>query len=408
MVKTLDVYWDKKKIGYLRQDQYGEIQFTYALEWLQDPQAKSISCSLPLQEETFQRKACQAFFAGILPEEHQRRLIAKILGISPENNFSMLEKIGGECAGALSFLPSGENLIHQDNSYKALDEKNLYTTLQALPTRPLLVGDEGVRLSLAGVQDKLAVYIEGETIFLPHDTSPTTHIIKPDFNICEGVIFNEAFCLQLAKAVGLLTAEAQIKKIDDLNYLIIKRYDRYYSPSHANPKLIQRLHQEDFCQALNIFPHNKYQSDGGPSLKQCFELIRREFVTPVTDLAHMLNAVIFNYLIGNCDAHGKNFSILTLEDGLHLAPLYDLICTLCYKELTTKMAMKIGGEYKINSISIKNFEQFAEEIGFSKPEVKRRISKLIEAILSALPQIEIHHEIQNEVANIIKTRCTDF
>lgn len=404
MAKILDVYFYEKIIGQLIQDNHGEMNFSYSVDWLNDPHATRISCSLPLQEEAFKRKSCHAFFGGILPEENQRKLIAKNLGISVNNDFSMLEKIGGECAGALSFIPKGQKLNSYTNNYHELQSTELANILRELPTRPLLAGEKGVRLSLAGVQDKIAVYINDDKFFIPLDSAPSTHILKPDFSIYEGVIFNEAFCLKLAKEINLPTAEAEIKKIDEIDYLLIKRYDRIFDETQQK---IKRLHQEDFCQALGVPSNNKYQNEGGPSLKQCFDLIRKESSIPILDLDKLINAVIFNFIIGNCDAHGKNFSLLYL-DQLQLAPSYDLICTLYYEDLDKKMAMKLGGEYLINHISLLNFDKLADEIGFSKPELRKRILQLIEKIITILSTISIHHDVQAKVANLIKTRCLDF
>ena len=402
MTKVLNVYFHEKIIGQLEQDNHGEMSFAYSTNWLGDPQASRISCSLPLRDAPFKRKECHAFFGGILPEEGQRKIIAKNLGISANNDFSMLEKIGGECAGALSFLSPDDELNLQENNYHELTGVSLSNILRELPTRPLLAGDQGVRLSLAGVQDKLAVYIENEKIYIPLNNAPSTHILKPDFSIYEGVIFNEAFCLSLARKIGLSVADAEIRKTEEIDYLLIKRYDRINK--NSEPHKIKRMHQEDFCQALGISSANKYQNEGGPSLKQCFDLIRSESAIPVVDLEKMINAVIFNFLIGNCDAHGKNFSFLYL-DQLQLAPLYDLICTLYYQELSQKMAMKIGGEYGANNIKLINFDKLADDIGFAKPEVRRRILELVDTIVSALPLLEINHSVQTSVASLIKERC---
>jgi serine/threonine-protein kinase HipA len=406
MVKILDVYFHEIYIGELKQDVHGEMSFSYASDWLSNPMASKISCSLPLQQDSFKRKDCNAFFGGLLPEEDQRKIIARNLGISANNDFSMLEKIGGECAGALSFIPNGNLAISENRHYQKLNSSQLANILRELPSRPLLAGEKGVRLSLAGVQDKLAVYVKNGKFFIPLDNAPSTHILKPDFNLYEDVIFNEAFCLKLAKHIGLSVAEADIETIEDINYLLIKRYDRVLIGNNETSK-IQRIHQEDFCQALGIPSANKYQNEGGPSFKKCFDLIRKESYAPVIDLEKMLNAVIFNFLIGNCDAHGKNFSILYL-DQLQFAPLYDLICTIYYKDLTTRMAMKLGNEYKINNITMNNFDEFADEIGFAKSELRKVILEMTDKILSALPKIEIIHKIQEGVASLIETRCLDF
>jgi serine/threonine-protein kinase HipA len=407
MAKILDVYFHEKIAGQLEQDAYGELNFTYSANWLNDPTAIKISHSLPLQEDTFKQKECRAFFGGILPEESQRKIIAKNLGISANNDFSMLEKIGGECAGALTFIPAGEKLKPKDSDYHELTDAALANILRELPSRPLLAGEKGVRLSLAGVQDKLAVYVKDEKIFIPLNNAPSSHILKPDFGRYKGIVFNEAFCLKLAKQIGLSVADADVKRIEDIDYLLVKRYDRIFKDAENGFNEIERVHQEDFCQALGIPTINKYQNEGGPSLKQCFDLIRSASSAPVIDLDNMINAVIFNYLIGNCDAHGKNFSLLYLGQ-VQLAPLYDLISTLYYKDLDKKMAMKLGGEYQINKIMIKNFDQMADEVGLAKPEVRRRILEICEAILLSLPMSEIVNSEQEDVGSFINARCISF
>ena len=407
MAKILDVYFHEKIVGKLVQDDHGDMSFTYSKDWAEAPGAVAISCSLPLQLETFERKKCRAFFEGILPEQDQRKTIAKNLGISDKNDFSMLEKIGGECAGALSFMPQGERLDAHNNNYHGLTDAELAKILKELPSKPLLAGERGVRLSLAGVQDKLAVYVKDEKIFIPLDNAPSSHILKPTHSIYDDVIFNEYFCLKLAIQIGLTAVEAELKKVEDINYLLIKRYDRTIMHTQNSNEEIKRVHQEDFCQALGVPSTKKYQNEEGPSLKQSFNLIREKSSIPVIDLEKLLDAVIFNFLIGNCDAHGKNFSLLFL-DQIQLAPLYDLVCTLYYPDIEKKMAMKLGGEYEVIKIRPENFDKFADEVGFSKPEVRKRILKLSDEIIHAIPLIKMQHQSHVEIANLIRTRCKHF
>lgn len=403
----LDVYFQNSLIGHLEQDKNGEMKFTYAASWLADPNAISISCSLPLREKTFSKNECKPFFDGLLPEDTQRKIIAKVLGISANNDFSMLEKLGGECAGALTFINSGEKYNIKAYQYQEVPHSKLPDLFNELTKRPLLAGDKGVRLSLAGVQDKIALYIEADRIFIPLNNAPSTHILKPDFTLYEGVVYNEAFCMNLAKKIGLKVAEVQAKKAAEIDYLQIKRYDRSYSSSEQNIKHIVRVHQEDFCQALAIPSANKYQNEGGPSLEQCVSLLREKSSIPVINLNMLVNAVIYNFLIGNCDAHGKNYSLLYL-DGIQLSPLYDLISTVYYPELDKKMAMKLGGEYKINNIKPEHFDIFAAQAGLAKPEVRKRIREIIDSILASLPEIETLNQIQDEVSKLIRTRCETF
>ena len=406
MRRTLDVYLHRDLVGQLVQDEHGEIAFHYTEHWLNNPSARPLSHSLPLRKEPFARKECRPFFAGVLPEAGQREIIAKNLGISARNDFAMLEQIGGECAGAVTFIPVGGSLPGHDYRYRQLNGPELADILKVLPKRPLLAGDKDVRLSLAGAQDKIAVHVAGDQISIPLGGAPSTHILKPAIERFAGIVFNEYLCLKLARTIGLHAANAAIGRVETIDYLLIERYDRAVLPTPPGaPEQMERLHQEDFCQALGIVSENKYQNEGGPSLKQCFALVRELSGTPVIDLQRLLDAVIFNFLVGNHDAHGKNFSLLH-HGATRLAPLYDVLSTACYPELTRKMAMKIGGEYVSDKITPKQFEQLADEAGLAKPMVKRRVPELAGAILSKLPALAMENPNTTAVARLIQDHCT--
>jgi serine/threonine-protein kinase HipA len=253
------------------------LSFQYAGSWLQREGAFPLSHSLPLRAERFRRKECRGFFAGILPEQSQREMIARNLGISARNDYAMLERIGGECAGAVTFLPHGEPMPDRHYGYRELSDEQLAVILKDLPRRPLLAGEEGVRLSLAGAQDKLAVRLERGAISLPLGGAPSTHILKPNVERFAGVVFNEAYCMRLAAAAGFPAAAVEIRDVAGIHFLLVKRYDRHHRPVPDGAPVVERLHQEDFCQALGIVPEQKYQKEGGPSLKQCFAAPR---ITP--------------------------------------------------------------------------------------------------------------------------------
>jgi len=411
MPKTLDAYLHSDLVGQLIQDNHGEMVFDYAESWLNNPDAIPLSHSLPLQKMRFTRKQCRAFFAGLLPEESKRELIAKNLGISAKNDFTMLEQIGGECAGAVTFVPAGTALPEKNYSYRELSEKELASILKELPRRPLLAGDEGIRLSLAGAQDKIPIYLANGEISLPLGGAPSTHILKPANQHFEGVVFNEAFCMRLANAVGLLVAKVETGKAENIDYLLVERYDRMFvTTTPPGTTHIERMHQEDFCQAMGIVSENKYQAEGGPSLKQCFDLLREVSSAPVIDLQQLLDDVIFNYLIGNNDAHGKNFSLVYFEvedQERRLSPYYDLLSTTYYPDLSKKMAMKIGGEYLSSKISPKHFEQLAEDAGLAKPIVRQRVPELAKNVLNNLKNVKIGHKAAQEVAGLIRKKCEE-
>lgn len=403
MPKKLDVYFKMERIGELEQNNHGQMRFTYVSEWLENPAAFAVSQSLPLQAETFTQKECRPFFAGILPEDTIRKLVARNLGISANNDFSMLEKIGGECAGALTFLPKDEQIVTSANQYKELSKQDLIVLLEKLVSQPLLAGEKNVRLSMAGVQDKLPVAVQNGRISIPLSNSPSTHILKPTNERFKDLHYNEIFCMSLARKIGLQVAKIELKNISGIEFLLIERYDRIIE----NDEIV-RLHQEDFCQAIGIVPEQKYQNEGGPSLKSCFELIRRASTIPALDLERLIKAVIFNLLIGNCDAHGKNFSLLYQKEGITLSPLYDLINTLYYENLTTKMAMKIGKEYDANKIDQRQFEMLAEQISFSKPGIHKLVAVTADKVLSTLSKMPIQNEVEASISTIIKKRCKRF
>jgi serine/threonine-protein kinase HipA len=409
MAKILDVYLYRELVGHLIQNDDGQMVFDYAESWLQLPDATPLSHSLPLRQKRFTRKECRGYFAGVLPEESKREIIARNLGISERNDYAMLERIGGECAGAVTFLPADEPLPARGDHYRALSSPELAGILRELPRRPLLAGETGIRLSLAGAQDKIAVRVEGESISLPLGGAPSTHILKPAVERFAGVVFNEAYCMKLAAAVGLPVAKTEIRRVEDVEYLLVERYDRTHGQGPERVTL-ERLHQEDFCQALGIVSENKYQKEGGPSLKQSFALLREVSSAPVLDLARLLDAVVFNFLVGNNDAHGKNFSLLyhgagTASLETRLAPLYDVVSTHYYPELTREMAMKIGGEYSSDRVSKTNFEQLAEDAGLAKPLVRRRVPELAEAVLLNLDQTGIEHPVAESLAGQIRAKC---
>lgn len=409
MAKTLDVYLHDELVGHLIQDDGGQTVFEYVQAWLDRPNPTALSVSLPLRKERFSRNECRGFFAGILPDEAKREIIARNLGISARNDFAMLERIGGECAGAVTFIPASQPLPARDYHYRDISPKQLADIFKELPRRPLLAGEEGVRLSLAGAQDKIAVRIEGGDISLPLGGAPSTHILKPSIERFAGVVFNEAFTMQLAAESGLPAAKVEVRTAEGIEYLSVERYDRTHIKSGTTTTL-DRLHQEDFCQALSIVPEIKYQKEGGPSLKQCFALVRDVSRAPVVDLARLLDAVIYNYLIGNNDAHGKNFSLLyhhagTANQEIRLAPLYDAISTVYYPELSNEMAMKIGDEYRSERVGPRDFDNLAEQAGLAKPLVRRRVPELAKAVSDATGKVTLDHEVARNVGALIRKRC---
>ena len=385
MMRRLDVWWDGRIVGMLTQDRFGELGFGYSLAWLDDVNALPLSASLPKRAEPFTRRECRPFFGGLLPEEGQRDAAAQALGVSRANDFALLDRLGGDVAGALQLLPLGEapTTPSSDQRPTALDDAGLIRILDALPVRPLLAGEEGLRLSLAGAQSKVPVVLVNGAVALPAPGQPTTHILKPPISRFRATTENEAFVMRLAAAIGLDVAPVEPRVVRDRTFLLIERYDRAIDDDGH----VRRIHQEDFCQALGVPPETKYASEGGPTFKDCFELLRRIVARPAVDVLKLLDAVIFNVMAGNADAHGKNFSIFYSDEGPRLAPLYDLLATVAYPDLSPKFAMKIGQRATLAELDAKSWNAFAADVGLGLPVVRRRVAEIGEATIAQANEV---------------------
>jgi serine/threonine-protein kinase HipA len=385
--KLLNVWWDGQVVGQFTQDRHGDIAFAYAPQWLESGASRPLSASLPLRADPFNRRECRPFFGGLLPEEGQRTAAAQALGVSPANDFALLDRLGGDVAGALQLLPPGAEPVEPASSGsqqpEPLDETGILRVLDALPVRPLLAGQEGLRLSLAGAQSKVPVVLVDGQIALPLPGQATTHILKPPIARFPGTTENEAFVMRLAAAVGLDAAPVDFRTVQHRPFLLVERYDR----RRNDIGIVCRLHQEDFCQALGVPPETKYASEGGPTFSSCFDLVRRVSARPAVDVLKLLDAAIFNLIVGNADAHGKNFSILYGEEGSRLAPLYDLLSTIAYPELSPKMAMRLGKKATLQEMDTDGWKAFAKEAGVGWPLLRRRVGELGAEIISQAAKV---------------------
>lgn len=377
MAHELDVWLFADHVGHLSLVQ-GRLYFCYAPAWLAQPNAAALSMSLPLQAEPFDDHQSRPFFAGLLPEGQMRQLIARQFQVSGQNDFALLDHIGGECAGAVTFWEPGQTLPvpKSVDDVQWLSDEEVVAILEELPRRPMLAGQDGLRLSLAGAQDKLPVVFDGDRIGLPRNGTPSSHILKPPIHAVEDSVINEGFCMALAEAMQMRPAKSKIHVVLGRPFLLVERYDRTLDTQGR----LLRLHQEDFCQSLGVVPEMKYQNEGGPNLAQCFDLVRRVTRPSAPHVLRLFDGVIFNALIGNHDAHAKNFSLLHASQTPVLAPFYDLLSTAVYPTLTPKMAMKIGSKYKFSEVQARHWVQFAQRAGLGKASARKRILELAKAL----------------------------
>lgn len=401
MVKELSVRFRGVEVGILRLVK-GKMEFTY-----NDETAQPISLSMPIQKEPYKEKMCRAFFGGLLPENpNMRSLLAKKYNINENDDFKLLEAIGRDCAGALSFHHIDEEFDESDLyeiKGSILTDEELKQHIEELPYRPYL----GKRLSLAGAQEKTAICLINNQIALPNENVPTTHILKTALPKYIQSIENEYICMKAAKQIGIRAAEVDIRKVDDLEFLLITRFDRqpYFTALENNDftlHMTRRL-QEDFAQALGVQSRDKYKV----SVKDCLQVLNFT-KEPALSKAEFTKRIIFNYLIGNTDAHAKNFSILWLfSDYIELSPAYDILCSTIY-DCDQRIAMKIGKARFYNEVTEKDWELFAHDLDISYKFVKTELQRQKKLLPQIIQQIcdELNCEVGRLIYNDVLKRCS--
>ncbi|MGE6699475.1 type II toxin-antitoxin system HipA family toxin [Hyphomonas sp. NPDC076900] len=465
------VFGDGRQMGRLTQKQ-GRLAFTYSDDWRGSDGAYPLSTSMPLVSKDHGHRAVTAFLWGLLPDNEQvLQRWARTFQVSARNPFALLSHVGEDCAGAVQFVSEkrAPAFLKEtgDNAVEWLSEKEIGRRLT------MLKQDAGAgrsprdtgQFSLAGAQPKTALYYDGKKWGIPHGRMPTTHILKPPTDEFDGFAENEHVCLQLAAALGLPAARSTVQAFDGATTIVVERYDRRRvteivtdrlkaaealdkqaeaataagnssladrlrrqaasireqgrSLAETSPGPVLRVHQEDFCQALSIPPVNKYQNQGGPGPTEMIAHLRTHAANPedgARDVLRLVDAQIFNWLIGGTDAHGKNYSILIGASGrIRLAPLYDIASILAYAEHDPRkvnLAMKIGDEYRLSRITGSEWLKFAATNKLEQDLVLERIRSLGKALPDALSDTiknmrsqKLDHRILKVLEKVLPARC---
>lgn len=413
---TLGVYWDRSEIGRLQRvdERSREYFFAYAAD-----ASRPISLSMPVERKRFDSAASRPFFEALLPEGAVRDQIASQLKLAASDSFGLLTELGSDCAGALQIVE--RRRMSQTPSVQWLDDRELQELIEEIPRHPLGIqrDDERLRLSLAGVQRKAVLVRETNGRFgRPLYGMPSTHILKPELpdggylgpadGGYPGLAANEYFCMRLAQRCGLSTASVELLTLAGRPCLVVERFDRKLSrwPPH-------RLHQEDLCQALGITPDFKYQHRGWkrPSYRGLAELLSAHSLEPGIDRLAGANAAVFHFLVGNADAHAKNISLLHLDGGVRLAPLYDVVSTAAYPWLNRELALSVGDELDPDAISSVHWSDLAEDFELNASGFTRARRKLVHRVLgeAALLRDEAnaegwHHACIESILDVIEAR----
>lgn len=364
----LPAYYNERLVGQIEEGRVG-LRFIYGDEWLAAADAFAISLTLPLRREPHDEAIATPWFANLLPEDRQLEQIGRLFGRATNDVYGLLEEIGRDTAGALSI---GAPEPPEQGEYRQLNEAALAAAIARLPQRPLLAGEDGVTMSLAGLQSKLAIAMFDAQIFLPLRGAASTHILKPATERLYATVENELLCLRLAAHLDLPVAKATMATAGGGRYLLVERFDRRIAAPHR----VARHHQEDFCQALGLYPTQKYEARRGPGLADLFRIVDQHSRQPTRDRLNLLDLAIFACCIGDTDRHGKNYALMLTDGSPRLAPGYDLMSALAYDNITRNMAMKIGGQARADHLERRHWQRFAQAVGLAPAAAVNRVAQL--------------------------------
>ena len=397
MSKTVPVWFDALHVGDVIVGGDGTLGFAYTEAWLKTRNAFPLSMNLPLETTVYRHEVISPWLANLLPEGEQFSFLAFCLRISRADTLMFLNEIGGDTAGALSFGVLSDRAVwaytpltefYRIDDPQAALEKHFEDLLQ----RPFLVGEDGVRLSLAGAQRKSVLAVldsngapvlrlpgDGDILAIPRHGAPSTVILKPDNPALPGIVENETYCLRLAQAIGITSAEAVVLSAGSRNAICVLRYDRRIGGNSE----IQRVHQEDFAQANGMPPERKYERGvlAGPDLATLLGTGRH---LPSADALSLLDQLIFNILVANTDAHAKNYSLLLpVGAGPRLAPLYDVLTALPWPVVTQYFAQNVAGrKRKPGDIAARHWDAIAKAAGCGPADVRKRVKELVHGIVA--------------------------
>jgi serine/threonine-protein kinase HipA len=393
----LNVYLNGRIVGQVHRSTSGAIDFRYDQSWLDWTRAIPVSLSLPLREDRYIGAPVFAVFENLLPDNPDiRRRVAERSHAEGSDAYSLLAAIGRDCVGALQFIPADIEVKPTGPiDARPVSDEEIATILGDLAQSPLGLGnDDDFRISLAGAQEKTALLRIDGRWHIPHGTTATTHILKPAIGVLKNGIDlsqsveNEYLCLKIVGALGLPVTNTEMAQFGGLKALVIERFDRRWT---SDGRLL-RLPQEDCCQALSVPPNLKYESDGGPGIKDIAELLKGSD-TPEEDRDLFFKAQMVYWLLGATDGHAKNFSVRLAPGGrFRLAPLYDVMSTQPnidanqIRRNKMRMAMAVGTRrhYVVDTIVGRHYAQTAARCGFPVRNLTRLIDELQDTTAAAI------------------------
>ena len=415
----LHLFMNGQRVGCLTRTAVGQLRFEYAEEWLQSELKRPLSLSMPLSQSFYSGDVVENFFDNLLPDSQPiRSRIQARFGAKSNRCFDLLWHVGRDCVGALQLLPDDAASIdvrHIDAV--ELSESQIADILRNYTTMPLgMKGDDEFRISIAGAQEKTALLRMNDRWHRPLGVTPTSHIFKlPIGRIMHSgmdltdSVENEWLCHLILKTYGIPVADAEIAIFEDVKVLVVQRFDRRWADDRS---WLIRLPQEDMCQALNISPALKYESDGGPGMERIMALLLGS-AKALADRRLFLKTQVMFWLLGAIDGHAKNFSIFLLPGGSYqLAPIYDvmsaypLVAKRQVESQKMRMAMAAKGKsshYQWDKIFFRHWLSTAQTCHFPVDEMEMIIKELLEKMDMVIEQVkgELPASFPEEVAQSI-------
>jgi len=373
--------------GVVRQDS-GELSFIYEETWRNREDGYPLSLSMPLVQRAHSDPVVRSYMEGLLPDnESILQAWGRRFGVSARNPFSLLQHVGEDVAGAAQFVDPErlEEVLQAGGEIDWIDEAEIASRLKALRDDHSAwwrSGDPG-HFSLAGAQPKTALYRHADRWGVPSGVTPTTHIIKPPTIELDHFAENEHLCLRLARQLEISASSSEIWHFEDQPAIVVERYDR----EELDGRIV-RIHQEDLCQSAGVTPRTKYEAEGGPGVSPIVKLLRDNSNAAAEDIDRFIEALALNWVLGAPDGHAKNYSVLIAAGQVRLAPLYDLVSLLPYPEeeipRKIKLAMKMGGEYRVGYVMRRHWRRLAEDNDLDPVRVVARVMYVASAAAEAV------------------------
>ncbi len=399
---SLFVSMNGESVGLLKRSSTGNLEFSYSRVWLESEKCRPISLSIPLGTTVYSGERVENFFDNLLPDSQTlRNRIQARFGVTSNRAFDLLWHIGRDCVGALQLTPEEDTDDIKSISSRPLTDTEIADNLRNYRTMPLgMRADGDFRISIAGAQEKTALLYHNKLWQLPQGATPTSHIFKLPIGRIEhsGIdlsdsIENEWLCHLILKTYGLSVAHTEIGTFDGEKVLIVERFDRRWTKDGT---WLMRLPQEDMCQALNISPVLKYESDGGPGISRIMDLLLGSLIS-ISDRQTFMTLNLLYWLLFAIDGHAKNFSIFLRQGGnFQLTPAYDVISAhpmIAKGQLDVhklKMAMAMNSKNKHYSalpILYRHWLATAKKCRYSGDEMEHIMRNILERMDHVIDQV---------------------